>query len=165
MNVEQEQRTKMRDTNYICLLINLLLLIITEYGMGSPASTQGDVYGFGILLLEMLTGKRPTDKEFGDTLNLHQFVQTALPDEMIQILDPSLLQEGVTIFENHIDHTRLCDLLFSMFQVGLSCSKESPKERINMKEAVDKLQKIGADLVTGAKRSQNNMHIDTEETN
>ncbi|KAF8735463.1 hypothetical protein HU200_014480 [Digitaria exilis] len=33
-----------------------------EYGMGSAITRQGDVYSFGVLLLEMLTGKRPTDE-------------------------------------------------------------------------------------------------------
>ncbi|KAG5616215.1 hypothetical protein H5410_016039 [Solanum commersonii] len=42
-----------------------------ELGMGSDASIYGDVYSFGILLLEMFTGRKPTDEMFKDNLNLH----------------------------------------------------------------------------------------------
>ncbi|RXH94627.1 hypothetical protein DVH24_024311 [Malus domestica] len=51
-----------------------------EYGMGNEVSTYGDVYSYRILLLEMLTGKRPTDEMFKDDLNLHNFIRIALPE-------------------------------------------------------------------------------------
>ncbi|PIA45335.1 hypothetical protein AQUCO_01700699v1, partial [Aquilegia coerulea] len=49
-----------------------------EYGMGSEVSTQGDIYSYGILVLEMFTGKRPTDEMFKDGLTLHDFSEVAL---------------------------------------------------------------------------------------
>lgn len=48
-----------------------------EYGMGGEASTFGDVHSFGIILLEMVTGKRPTDDMFKDGLDLHGFCKMA----------------------------------------------------------------------------------------
>ncbi|MFQ6647189.1 hypothetical protein Gotur_020119, partial [Gossypium turneri] len=66
-----------------------------EYGLGSELSTKGDVYSYGILLLEMFTGKRPTDEKFKEGLSLHNFVKSALPDRVIEILDPILVEERV----------------------------------------------------------------------
>ncbi|XVF83935.1 hypothetical protein PTKIN_Ptkin16aG0534300 [Pterospermum kingtungense] len=65
-----------------------------EYGMGSSVTTYGDVYSYGILLLEMFTGKRPTDKMFKENLNLHNFVKSALPNQVAEIIGRTILQKG-----------------------------------------------------------------------
>ncbi|KAL6196129.1 hypothetical protein ACLB2K_031744 [Fragaria x ananassa] len=69
--------------------------VAPEYGMGSEVSTYGDVYSFGILLLEIFTGKRPTDPMFSDSLNLRNFVKIALPEHVDEITN-SLLEVGFT---------------------------------------------------------------------
>ncbi|XP_058110891.1 putative receptor-like protein kinase At3g47110 [Magnolia sinica] len=67
--------------------------VAPEYGMGGNVSTSGDVYSYGILLLELFTGKRPTEDMFKDGLSLHEFVKMALPDQVLEIGDPQLLEE------------------------------------------------------------------------
>ncbi|CAM8949316.1 unnamed protein product [Rhodiola kirilowii] len=65
-----------------------------EYGMSGNVSRQGDMYSYGILLLEMITGKKPTDKIFKDSLNLHNFCKLALSESTFtDVLDPCLLTE------------------------------------------------------------------------
>ncbi|XXG58700.1 hypothetical protein AAC387_Pa04g0943 [Persea americana] len=71
--------------------------VAPEYGMGANASTYGDVYSYGILLLEMLTGKRPSDDMFKNNLNLHQFAKMALPECVMEIIDRQLLS-----YENEV---------------------------------------------------------------
>ncbi|XP_052478508.1 probable LRR receptor-like serine/threonine-protein kinase At3g47570 [Gossypium raimondii] len=52
-----------------------------EYAMGSELSTKGDVYSYGILLLEMFIGKRPTDERFKEDSNLYKFLRQLYPIE------------------------------------------------------------------------------------
>ena len=47
--------------------------------MGLEISTAGDVYSYGVILLEMITGRRPTDDAFGGGLSLRGLVEAALP--------------------------------------------------------------------------------------
>nr|XP_028957484.1 probable LRR receptor-like serine/threonine-protein kinase At3g47570 [Malus domestica] len=75
-----------------------------EYGMGGEVSILGDVYSFGILLLEMFTGKRPTDGMLGDGINIRNFTALAMPDHAMDIVDPSLLIEGEDADANDARH-------------------------------------------------------------
>ncbi|XP_059458510.1 putative receptor-like protein kinase At3g47110 [Corylus avellana] len=140
-----------------------------EYGMGGEASTQGDVYSYGIFVLEMFTGKRPTDPMFKDGFNLHNFVTTALPEKLVQIVDPNLFKREVNeltvateeddyIDNNHNDieaveerifienlsqmNSNVQKCLLSVFKISLTCSLESPKERMNMGDVTKELHRI-----------------------
>ncbi|MFS8013082.1 putative protein kinase RLK-Pelle-LRR-XII-1 family [Helianthus anomalus] len=62
-----------------------------EYGVGNEMTKEGDIYSFGILLLEMITGRRPTDPIFQEGLKLHEYVKMALPDRLKEIIEPTLL--------------------------------------------------------------------------
>ncbi|KAI5321951.1 hypothetical protein L3X38_031023 [Prunus dulcis] len=75
-----------------------------EYGMGSEVSTNGDVYSFGILLLEMFAGKRPTDDMFNGDLNLHIYVKMAFPNRVMEIVDSTLFEGGTSERRVHTKH-------------------------------------------------------------
>ncbi|KAK7294752.1 hypothetical protein RJT34_17648 [Clitoria ternatea] len=122
-----------------------------EYGISSQVSTKGDVYSYGILLLEMLTGKRPTEEMFKDGHNLHNYVKTALSSNVMEIVDATLLSEENDYLVKKGDeeksllemvahlHADTEKCLFSLFKIGLACSVESPLERINMMEVMREL--------------------------
>ena len=63
--------------------------------MGDETSIEANAYSYRILLLEMFLGKRPTDDMFKDGLNLHNFAKMALPEKLVQIVDPILLPREV----------------------------------------------------------------------
>ncbi|XP_066320037.1 probable LRR receptor-like serine/threonine-protein kinase At3g47570 [Miscanthus floridulus] len=64
--------------------------IAPEYGTNVEISTRGDVYSFGVLLLEMITGTRPTDEKLNNGTNLHEYINSAFPNNIHTILDPML---------------------------------------------------------------------------
>ncbi|XXG58661.1 hypothetical protein AAC387_Pa04g0917 [Persea americana] len=117
-----------------------------EYGMAANASTYGDVYSYGILLLEMLTGKRPSDDMFENNLNLHQFAKMALPERVMEIIDRQLLSHENEVIRQSEIHNKLKSImhetLVSLMKIGVSCSNDSPRERMEMKDVVIELHKV-----------------------
>ncbi|MCI13402.1 kinase-like protein, partial [Trifolium medium] len=107
-----------------------------EYGLGSEVSTFGDMYSFGILMLEILTGRRPTDEASRVGQSLHNFVANSFPDNLIMILDPHLLSRDEEVAMEDRNRGNLIptveECLISLFRIGLICSMESPKERMNI---------------------------------
>ncbi|KAK1409301.1 hypothetical protein QVD17_35827 [Tagetes erecta] len=102
-----------------------------EYGLGNEVSTSGDVYSYGILLLEMLTGKKPVDPMFEGGLSLHSYARSALADGFVlQIVDPALLNEDVNE-----------ECLVSLVKIGVHCSYESPGDRMDIGTVVHELFK------------------------
>ncbi|KAK2373507.1 putative LRR receptor serine/threonine-protein kinase [Trifolium repens] len=125
-----------------------------EYGMGSEVSTHGDMYSFGMLILEMLTGRRPTDEMFIDGQNLHMYVEIPFPNDVMEILDPHIVprdEEAATIEDgnswNIIPTIEKC--LVSLFRIGLACSMDTPKARMNIADATRELNIIRKTFLAG----------------
>ncbi|KAG5235287.1 LRR receptor serine/threonine-protein kinase [Salix suchowensis] len=112
-----------------------------EYGVGNEVSACGDTYSYGILLLEMFTGKRPTDEMFRDGSNLHDFAKRAVPEQVNHITDPTLAQEF---------SSRILECLNSIFRIGISCCVELPRERMKISDAVAQLCSVRNELLSTA---------------
>ena len=80
-------------------------VILLEFGMEGKVSINGDVYSFGILLLEMFTGKRPTDDMFSEERSLKQWVSEALEQNTAtQVIASALL----SMEDQHYVENGLC---------------------------------------------------------
>ncbi|CAH1438733.1 unnamed protein product [Lactuca virosa] len=127
-----------------------------EYGVGSEMTKEGDIYSFGILLLEMMTRKRPIDPIFEEGLNLHCYVMMALPDRLMEIIEPALLPvhdeelEAASVQRDYSHdeerNQKLEQGLVSLARIGLACSVESPRKRINTNKIIHELRRINGFL-------------------
>ena len=140
-----------------------MLHAIAEYGMGNEVSLYGDIYSYGILLLEMFTGKRPTDSIFQDNLNIHDFVKAALLEQKIDIIDSNLLWERQEEETRRINNTRnedqngsskIQECLILILGIGVACSTEFPRERMNISTVVVELHKIQESILKTSIRRQ-----------
>ena len=122
--------------------ITIFYMGVAEYGMGNEVSTNGDVYSYGILLLELFTGKRPTDGMFIDGMDLQKLAKLALPERVMEIVDQNLLEEeeGASInSSNQMKIEKISKCLSLIVRIGVACSEQSPRERMTIADAVREL--------------------------
>ena len=114
---------------------NFTHLYVAEYVMEGIVTTKGDVYSFGIVLMETFTGKKPTDEKFFGEMSLKQWVASST---LLDVVDDNL---QVTEADNR-DFVNKCECLSSIIRLALACSADSPEERVNVQDALVTLNKI-----------------------
>lgn len=120
-----------------------------EYGVANKVSPEGDVYSYGVLVLEMLTGKRPTGGTSKDGLSLPRYVEMAIPDGVAEIMDPFMnfgqeLEEATALPSQCTQdiRQRAVESVTSLLMIGVRCTKESPEERMKMGDVIGELAAI-----------------------
>lgn len=85
---------------------------------------------------------------FEGDLNLHNFARMALPDHVMDIVDPTLLNdvEDWDVANNQkLAQARInkrIECLISMVRIGVACSMESPQDRMDITNVVHELQSV-----------------------
>lgn len=101
---------------------------------GAGLTQKCDVYSFGIVLLEVLTGRLPGVRPEHDNMDLESFVRTAFKEEraLSEIVDPSLLHEVYAKKQ-----------VLAVFHVALGCTETDPDLRPRMRAVSESLDHIG----------------------
>ncbi|CAN6475386.1 unnamed protein product [Victoria cruziana] len=107
--------------------------------VGSRPTQKWDVYSFGIVLLELLTGLSPESRPRRcGAVELERWVRRAFEEErpMPEIVDPKLLQEVHAKRE-----------VLSAFHLALACTAEDAELRPRMRVASETLDRIGSNQI------------------
>ncbi|KAF8006824.1 hypothetical protein BT93_K0974 [Corymbia citriodora subsp. variegata] len=132
----------------LSLLLNPVHAIARLGGYRAPEqaetkrlSQKADVYGFGVLLLEVLTGRapsqypsptRPRADEEEQAVDLPKWVRSVVKEEWTaEVFDQELLR-----------YKNIEEELVSMLHVGLACAAAQPDKRPSMAEVVKMIEDI-----------------------
>jgi serine/threonine protein kinase len=109
--------------------------IAPEYGYTLKITEKSDVYSYGVVLLEVLTGRRAVDSRYGEGWHIVKWVQ-----------DMNMNPKATAM---EVLDSRLCgmpdDFIQEMVQtlgVALMCVNQTPAERPTMKEVVTLLLEV-----------------------
>lgn len=90
-----------------------------------------DVYSFGMVLLELVTGRQPVESFENSVIVLGEFVRTAL----------ELGGRGSTCIDPRLDAVAESELM-QVLKLGLICTSQNPAKRPTMGEVVQVLESI-----------------------
>lgn len=136
-----------------------------EYSQSWRATTKGDVYSYGVVLLELITGKRPLSVSENSDGNLVEWVNMLISDgRAAEAIDPLLLLEqgegssqsstltfpspcssisssppSGPVSARYLQQNQLIHFL----HLGHICTAESPNRRPNIKHVLSILQSMG----------------------
>ncbi|KAK9091562.1 hypothetical protein Sjap_024739 [Stephania japonica] len=102
-----------------------------EYVMHGQLSAKADVFSFGVLVLELITGQK--NSTFSQDPDAHSLLEWAWrlykKGRSLEIMDPTMASEAAT------DQVEMC------IKIGLLCTQADPKLRPTMRRVVVMLSK------------------------
>ncbi|KAJ7525075.1 hypothetical protein O6H91_17G035300 [Diphasiastrum complanatum] len=107
--------------------------IAPEYAYTLKVNEKSDIYSFGVVLLELVTGRRPIEPEYGDGVDIVQWVRKKIQtkDGVLDVLDSRMGSSNLPLHE-----------VMLLLRVALLCSNDLPVDRPTMRDVVQMLSDV-----------------------
>lgn len=130
-----------------------------EYASSGKLTEKSDVFSFGVVLLELITGRKPVDQT--QPLGEESLVEWARP-LLTQALDTEEFDE---VADPRLGGNYVKSEMFRMVEAGAACVRHSASKRPRMSQvvrAMDSICEPPADLLNGVRPGES-MIIDSRE--
>ncbi|PHT48484.1 Leucine-rich repeat receptor-like protein kinase TDR [Capsicum baccatum] len=106
--------------------------IAPEYAYTLQVDEKSDIYSYGVVLMEVLSGKRSVDSEFGDGNSIVDWVRSKMKSRngINDVLDKNI---GASC-------PRVREEMMLMLRIALLCTSRNPADRPSMRDVVSMLQ-------------------------
>ena len=107
-------------------------LLCAEYAYTLQVDEKSDIYSYGVVLMEIISGKRSVDAEFGDGNSIVDWVRSKIKtkDGINDILDKNAGASIASVREE----------MMQMLRIALLCTSQNPADRPSMRDVVLMLQ-------------------------
>lgn len=119
--------------------------IAPEYAYSSRVTEKSDIYSFGVVLLELITGRRPVEAEFGENKDIVYWISRKI-----------LTREGAFEVLDYRIYELYKDEMIQALKIAVRCTSKLPNVRPSMREVVQMLLEAKPRNIVKSVQGKNN---------
>ncbi|GMI89396.1 pollen receptor like kinase 3 [Hibiscus trionum] len=96
-------------------------------------SPKSDVYCLGVVILEIMTGKYPSQylNNYDGGIDIVQWAQSSTSENQVEeLIDPEILSSGSV------------NQMVKMIRIGVACTISNPDQRLNLNDVISNIQEV-----------------------
>lgn len=124
-------RTMLHKNETVSMVAGSYGYIAPEYGYTLKVDEKSDIYSYGVVLLELLTGRMPLDPSFGESIDIVEWVRRKMNSKAKPetALDPDIAGQCKHVQEEMV----------LVLKIALLCTAKLPKDRPSMRDVITML--------------------------